>query len=190
MRASWSLYLISLFLHIGVFCSIGQSIRVASAYYGSPNGTGVDVTRQVQQFADYGEPFRVGNDTLRVDPSPNHRKALVVIYEVNGQQISDHVQEGDVFYFRNGAEPGRNLEDHEPAIRIRRATYGARGHYVDVTNRIRQLARDRQPFTVSNETFGIDPFPGQQKLLKISYLIGDTPRTRQYAEGALINLNR
>ena len=190
MRASWSLYLVSLFLHIGVCCSIGQSIRVASAYYGSPNGTGVDVTRQVQQFADYGEPFRVGNDTLRVDPSPNHRKALVVVYEVNGQQISDHVQEGDVFYFRNGAEPGSNLEDHEPAIRIRRATYGARGHYVDVTNRTRQLARDRQPFTVSNETFGIDPFPGQQKILKISYLSGNTPRTRQYAEGALVNLNR
>ena len=97
-----------------------------------------------------------------------------MIYEVNGQQISDYVQEGDVFYFRNGAEPGSNLEDHEPAIRISRATYGARGHYVDVTNRIRQLARDRQPFTVSNETFGIDPFPGQQKLLKISYLSGSS----------------
>ncbi len=182
MRASWSLSLIWLFLHIGVFCSIGQSIRVASAYYGSPNGTGVDVTRRVQQFADYGEPFRVGNETLRIDPSPNRPKALVVIYEVNGHQISDSVREGDVFYFRNGSE------DHEPAIRIRSATYGARGHYVDVTNRTRQLARNRQPFTVSNETFGIDPLPGQQKLLKISYLRGTTHRTRQYEEGTTVDL--
>src|ERR1700760_2778575 len=190
MRASWSLFMIALFLHIGVFCSIGQSIRVASAYYGSPNGTGVDVTRQVQQFADYGEPFRVGNETLRVDPSPNHRKALVVIYEVNGQRISDQVQEGGVFFFRNGAAPGGNLKNHDPAIRISRAMYGARGHYVDVTSRARQLVRDRQPFTVSNETFGIDPFPGQQKLLKITYLSGNTSRTRLYAEGALVNLDR
>jgi hypothetical protein len=188
MRASWSLSLIWLFLHIGVFCSIGQSIRVASAYYGSPNGTGVDVTRRVQQFADYGEPFRVGNETLRIDPSPNRPKALVVIYEVNGHQISDSVREGDVFYFRNGSETGSNLEDHEPAIQIRRATYGARGHYVDVTNRTRQLARNRQPFTVSNETFGIDPLPGQQKLLKISYLRGTTHRTRQFEEGTMVDL--
>ena len=42
----------------------------------------------------------------------------MVIYKVNGQQISDCVQEGDVFYFRNGEESGSNLEDHKPAIRI------------------------------------------------------------------------
>jgi hypothetical protein len=100
MKVPWSPFLILVFLNIGVFCSIGQGIRVASAYYGVPNGAGVDVTRQVQQFADYGEPFRVGRDTLRVEPSPNQRKILVVIYEVNGQRISDSVREGDVFYFR------------------------------------------------------------------------------------------
>jgi hypothetical protein len=100
MKVSWSPFLFLVFLNIGVFCSIGQGIRVASAYYGVPNGAGVDVTRQVQQFADYGEPFRVGPDTLRVDSLPNYRKTLVVIYEVNGQRISDSVREGDVFYFR------------------------------------------------------------------------------------------
>ncbi len=100
MKVSWSPFLVLVFLNIGVFCSIGQGIRVASAYYGVPNGAGVDVTRQVQQFADYGEPFRVGSDTLRVDSSPNYRKTLVVIYEVNGQRISDSAREGDVFYFR------------------------------------------------------------------------------------------
>jgi hypothetical protein len=188
MRAFWSLSLISILLHLGAFCSNGQSIRVASAYYGSPNATGVDVTRQVQQFADYGEPFRVGNETLRIDPTPNRRKVLLVNYEVNGQQISDCVREGDVFYFRNGAETRRNLEDRGPAIQIKRAAYGAQGHYVDVTDRTRQLARDHQPFTVSNETFGVDPFPGRQKFLRISYLRGSVHRTRQYAEGAKVDL--
>src|ERR1700721_1543397 len=104
MKPHWSLPLIMLFLHLGVFCSIGQGIRVASAYYGSPNGVSVDVTRRVQLFADYGEPFRVGKETLRIDPAPPRRKTLVVIYDLNGHRISDTVEEGDVFYFRNWRE--------------------------------------------------------------------------------------
>ena len=188
MKASWSPFLVLLFLNIGVFCSIGQGIRIESAYYGLPNNVGVDVTRRVQQFADYGEPFRVGNETLRIDPSPNHAKALVVIYEVNGRRMSDCVQEGDVFYFRNGAESQSNLEDHRPAIRIIRAVYGTRGRYVDVTDRVRQLAQDSHPFTASNETFGVDPYPGHQKQLKISYWRGSTRQNQQYQEGSLVQL--
>ena len=188
MKASWSPFLVLLFLNIGVFCSIGQGIRIESAYYGLPNNVGVDVTRRVQQFADYGEPFRVGNETLRNDPSPNHAKALVVIYEVNGRRITDCVQEGDVFYFRNGAESESNLEHHRPGIRIIRAVYGAQGHYVDVTDRFRQLARDRHPFTASNETFGVDPYPGHQKRLKIYYRRGNTHQSQQYQEGSLVQL--
>ena len=111
MKAYWSPSLVLLFFNIGVFCSIGQGIRIESAYYGPPNKTGVDVTRRVQRFADYGEPFRVGSDTLRIDPSPNHPKSLVVIYEVYGQRISDCVREGEVFYFRNGSESESN-RDH------------------------------------------------------------------------------
>jgi len=176
------------FLNIGVLCSIGQGIRVTSAYYGSPNSVGVDVTRRVQQFADYGEPFRVGRDTLRIDPSPNHRKALVVIYEVNGQRISDSVREGDVFYFRNGAEADNNLDDHRPAVRIVRALYGAQGHYADVTGIVSQLARDGKPFRVSNETFGVDPYPDQRKWLKVSYLHGKKHYNQQYEEGDRVQL--
>jgi hypothetical protein len=189
MKTYWSPSLVLLFLNIGVFCSTGQGIRIESAYYGSPNAAGVDVTRRVQQFADYGEPFRVGNDTLKIDPSPNRAKALVVNYEMNGRRISDCVREGDVFYFRNGGESDSNLEDHGPAIRIVTALYGARGRYVDVTGLVRQLARERRPFTVSNETFGVDdPYRGQQKRLKISYLRGKTRRTAQYEEGDQIQL--
>jgi hypothetical protein len=188
MKVPWSPFLVLSFLNIGVFCSIGQGIRIASAYYGLPNNVGVDVTRRVQQFADYGEPFRVGNETLRIDPSPNHAKALVVIYEVNGRRISDCVQEGDVFYFRNGAESESNLEDHRPGIRIIRAVYGAQGRYLDVTDRVRQLARGPHPFTVSNETFGVDPYPAHQKRLKIYYRRGNTHQTQQYQEGSLVQL--
>jgi hypothetical protein len=96
-----------LILNIGVVCSLGQDIRVKSAYYGPANGVGIDVTHRVQRFADYGEPFRVGNDTLRVDPAPNQPKALVVIYTLDGKQVSDTVREGEVFYFKNSGEGKR-----------------------------------------------------------------------------------
>jgi hypothetical protein len=188
MKPSWSLPLVLLFLHLGVFCSIGQGIRVISAYYGSPNRASVDVTRRVQQFADYGEPFRVGKETLRVDPSPKHQKALVVIYEASGRRISDTVQEGDVFYFRNGEETRGTPEDHWAALRINKAIYGARGRYVDVTNRVRELAGGKRTFTVSTKTFGVDPTPGRQKLLKISYRRGRTTRTQQYVDGDRVRL--
>jgi hypothetical protein len=183
MKAYWSPSLVLLFLNIGIFCSIGQGIRIESAYYGAPNGVGVDVTRRVQRFADYGEPFRVGNDTLRIDPSPNHPKALVVIYVVDGRRISECVREGDVFYFRSGGESSGSNLDQRPAVQIVSALYGARGRYVDVTDLVRQLAREHQPFTVSNETFRVDPYQGQQKRLKISYLRGNMQRNQQYEEG-------
>jgi hypothetical protein len=188
MKAYWSPSLVLLFFNIGVFCSIGQGIWVESAYYGSPNKTGVDVTRRVQRFADYGEPFRVGCDTLRTDPSPNHPKSLVVIYQIYGQRISDCVREGDVFYFRNGSVPESNRNHRGPDIQIIRALYGAGSRYMDVTSLVSQLERDHRSFTVSNETFGVDPYHGRLKWLKISYLRGELRRDQEYKEGTQIRL--
>jgi hypothetical protein len=153
MKPYRSLPLILLFLQVGVFNSIGQGIRVASAYYGSPNGISVNVTSRVQQFADYGEPFRVGKETLRIDPASARRKTLVVIYDLNGHRISDSVEEGDVFYFRNWREIDRGRPPGGVAIRITKARYGAQGHYSDVTGRVQAFARRGQSFTVSNKTF-------------------------------------
>jgi hypothetical protein len=188
MKPYWTLLLILLFLQVGVFCSNGQGIRVASAYYGSPKRVGVDVTRRVQQFADYGEPFRVGKETLRTDPYPNHRKILVVIYQLNGRQFSDSVEEGDVFYFKSARETGCNLAGYGNAIRISKAKYGARGRYSNVTARVRALARDGRAFTVSDKTFGSDPYPGQRKRLEISYWRNGSLWNRQYAEGDKVRL--
>jgi hypothetical protein len=96
---------------------MGQSIRVESAYYGSQDGAGTNVTRTVQRFADYGEPFRVNNDTLSTDPSPNDGNTFVVVYQANGQRISDAVPEGEVFYFRSGRDSDYRREYHKPGIR-------------------------------------------------------------------------
>lgn len=183
MKVFWTPSLVLLCLLFGAIDSMSQGIRVESAYYGSRDGVGLDVTRRVQRFADYGEPFRVSNDTLRIDPSPNRPKMLTVVYYVNGRRISETVPEGEVFYFRNVEYAHHRPHDYRPGIRITRAIYGTRGHYVDVTGIVRDRFRDRRSFTVANETFGVDPFPGQLKRLKISYLRGDEQREKEYTEG-------
>jgi hypothetical protein len=106
MKVFWTTSLVLICLLGGAINSISQGIQVESAYYGSRDGVGVDVTSRVQRFADYGEPFRVGSETLRIDPSPNHPKALTVVYYVNGRRISETVPEGEVFYFRTSGTKG------------------------------------------------------------------------------------
>src|SRR5271165_1207380 len=101
MKVFWTPSLVLLCLFFGAIDSMGQGIRVESAFYGSRDGVGIDVARRIQRFADYGEPFRVSNDTLRIDPAPNHPKILTVVYYVDGRRISETVPEGEVFYFRN-----------------------------------------------------------------------------------------
>jgi hypothetical protein len=172
----------------GAINSMGQGIQVESAYYGSRGGGGADVTGRVQRFADYGEPFRVSNETLRIDPSPNRRKTLVVVYNINGRRISEAVPEGEVFYFRNGGSASFDPDADRPGIRISRAIYGARGHYADVTGIVRDRLRGRQPFRVANETFGVDPYPGKGKRLKIYYIQGGEQREIEYKEGDSVKI--
>jgi len=188
MKEFWSSSTLLLLFIFGVINSMGQGIRVESAFYGSRDGSGVDVTRRVQRFADYGEPFRVSNDTLRIDPAPGRAKALVIVYFVNGRRISQTVPEGEVFYFRNGRYADRDSDDYRPGFRVVRATYGTRGRYADVTGRVRDLVREREPFIVSNETFGVDPYQGQRKRLRILYIRHGEEREREYPEGSSVRI--
>ena len=188
MRAYWPPILALLVLNIGVNFAIGQGIQVRSAYYGPLNRVGIDVTRRVQRFADYAEPFRVGSDTLQIDAEFDRPCVLVVSYELNGQQISERVPEGKVFYFRNPKGVDSGIPDRGPPVRVIRAFYGTKGRYVDVTRIVRSLLDGQGPFQVSNETFGIDPYRGEQKWLRISYILGGIRRDKQYAEGDLVEL--
>ena len=169
----------------GVCASVAQRVKVESAYYGTRD-RGKDVRRQVQRFADYGEPFRVSNGTLRTDPAPNRKKTLVVVYFVDGRRISDSVQEGDVFYFRGGGYAEAGAGSYRRGIQILRAAYGIRGRYANVTRIVQNFVRTRRPFTVSNETFGIDPFPGITKRLQIVYLRNGGRGDQTYVEGDVV----
>jgi len=187
MKAFGYLFSVMFILLGGVSSSLAQRIRVESAYYGTPD-RGRDVTAQVQRFADYGEPFRVSNDTFRMDPAPGQVKALVVVYRVEGRRIRERVKEGDVFYFRGGGYADAGPGYYRPGIRILDAAYGTRGQYANVTHIVQNFVRIQRPFTVSNQTFGIDPYPGVTKRLKLSYLRNGERRMRIYVEGDVVRL--
>jgi hypothetical protein len=71
---------------------------------------------------------------------------------------------------------------------ILHAEYGTERNHVDVTQRLREIARTNRTFRMGNSTFGIDPDPGRVKTLRI-YTRGPDgrPRTFDYRESSVIN---
>jgi len=67
------------------------------------------------------------------------------------------------------------------------AQYGTGGRHVDVTNRLRELAQADRSFRMGNSTFGVDPAPGERKVLRI-YARGPNGQERmfEYPEGSTV----
>jgi hypothetical protein len=187
MKAFGYIFSVTFILLACISSSLAQRIMVESAYYGAPD-RGRDVTAHVQRFADYGEPFRVSNDTFRMDPAPGQPKRLVVVYSVEGRRIRDSVNEGDVFYFRGGGYADAGPGYYRRGVQILDAAYGTRGRYTNVTRIVQNFVRIQQPFEVSNQTFGIDPYPGVRKRLKVFYSRNGARRSRIYVEGDVVCL--
>ncbi|MGA9815116.1 MAG: hypothetical protein WBQ64_20205, partial [Terriglobales bacterium] len=68
------------------------------------------------------------------------------------------------------------------------AQYGTARRHVDVTNRLKELARQDRTFRMGNSTFGVDPDPGQDKTLRI-YTRGPNGQERmfEYREGSTVD---
>src|SRR5437667_8853864 len=68
------------------------------------------------------------------------------------------------------------------------AQYGTARRHVDVSNRLKELARQDRTFRMGNSTFGVDPDPGQVKALRI-YARGPDGRERmfEYREGSTVD---
>jgi hypothetical protein len=71
---------------------------------------------------------------------------------------------------------------------IIRADYGYGNQRVDVTQRLRELARTNRSFRMGNSTFGIDPSPGNVKTLRI-HASAPNGKTQmfEYREGSIVN---
>jgi hypothetical protein len=68
------------------------------------------------------------------------------------------------------------------------AQYGTSRRHVDVTNRLKELARQDRVFRMGNSTFGLDPDQGQEKTLRI-YARGPNGQDRmfEYREGSTVD---
>lgn len=71
------------------------------------------------------------------------------------------------------------------------AHYGTAERNVDVTDRLRQLARENRTFKLGNDTFGIDPDEGRVKTLRIHLRTGNGgTRYYDYTEGSIVDGSR
>jgi hypothetical protein len=184
---------------------------ILNAQYGTARRH-VDVTNRLKDLARQDRAFRMGNSTFGVDPDPGQEKTLRIYARgPNGQDRMFEYREGstvDGSQFRSwgrgdwgnspwnggweggsgfGAYGGGNDGDSGRYV-ILNAQYGTVRRHVDVTGRLKELARQDRAFRMGNSTFGVDPDPGQEKTLRI-YARGPNEQDRmfEYREGSTVD---
>ena len=171
---------------------------ILSAQYGTARHH-VDVTQRLRELARADRPFRMGNNTFGVDPDYGVVKVLRIYVRVpNGSErmfeyVEGSVVDGSMFRgwnrgdWGNGGWSGRWDVDEGQFV-ILSAQYGTARHHVDVTQRLRELARSDLRFRMGNSTFGIDPDRGVVKVLRI-YARGPRGHERmfEYREGSVVD---
>lgn len=159
---------------------------ILRARYGTDRNQ-VDVTDRLRQLARQDQRFRLTNDIFGVDPDPGRQKTLrITARDRQGRERQFDYRErdrvdGSRFIGWSGGNwgdggggrgwqgshrsNGNGNDDGEFTILY--ATYGTGRREVDVTDRLRELARRDQRFRLTNDLFGTDPDPGQTKQLRI-----------------------
>jgi hypothetical protein len=169
----------------------GEQYQIMKADYGVGNRR-VDVTQKLRQIANTNQTFRMGNSTFGVDPAPGQVKSLrIFARSTRGQSRTFEYPEntlvdGALFTGWNGGSWGGGAPNNQYAIL--RADYGAGNRRADVTQRLQQIASSNRTFRMGNDTFGMDPAPGQVKTLRI--FARDTrggTRTFEYREGSVVD---
>jgi len=166
-----------------------QEWTILRADYGYGNQR-IDVTQRLRELARANATFRMGNSTFGMDPSPGNVKTLRIFARGRGgRQHTFEYREGSVV---NGAIfagwGGGGWGNPGGEYAILQARYGTARHNVDVTQRLRELARTNSFFRMGNSTFGVDPAPGRVKTLRI-FARGPRGRTQmfEYREGSVVD---
>ena len=177
-----------------LFCAsaVAQQFRIQSADYGYGN-LRVDVTQRLRELARANATFRMGNSTFGIDPAPGHVKTL----RIHARGPAGHTR---LFEYREGSVVdgsrftgwgGGQWGNPQGEYLILGAMYGTAHRNVDVTQRLRDLARTDTFFRLSNRTFGVDPAHGQVKTLRV---FARGPRGNQqmfeYREGSIVDGSR
>jgi len=184
--------------------------QILSARYGTAERN-VDVTQRLKELARQDQRFKMGNDSFGVDPDPGRVKTLrIYARSRDGQSRTfeygeGHHVDGSKFtgwgggdWGNNGGSggweggpgpqrPGYGGDDGE--YQILQASYGTERRNVDVTQRLKELARQDRSFRMGNDTFGTDPDRGRVKTLRIYARSKASGRTRtfEYPENGIVD---
>ena len=180
--------------------------QIQQARYGTPERH-VDVTQRLRELARSNRSFRLTNELFGTDPDQGRVKALR-IYARGADGVSrvfeyteNDVIDGSRFsgwggggWGRGGGSSGAggdwqggNRRD-DGAYQILQARYGTARRNVDVTERLRDLARRDRNFRMGNDSFGVDPDEGRVKTLRIyARGPGGATRTFEYVEGSVVD---
>ena len=180
----------------------GQYV-ILSAQYGNESNH-VDVTNRLKELARQDRRFRVNHDTMNADPAHGRTKELRVFARgPNGREQMFKFVDGSVFdgaQFRgwgrgdwgnggwSGNWNGGGDYDDSGQYLILSAQYGSERRHVDVTNRLKEMARQDRSFRLDYRTFGIDPDEGHAKSLRI-FARGPDGRERmfEYQDNSIID---
>lgn len=214
LRQGWTALVLMLMLAATASAQRGRDddgeYQILQARYGTAQHH-VDVTQQLKQLAREDRRFKLVNDVFGVDPDPGRRKTLRIFargrdgqertfeYEeysqVDGSQFTgwgrgDWGHGGWSGGWGDGSPGGGRPHgrDDDGDYQILQANYGTSRRHIDVTQRLKELARRDRSFRIGNDTFGADPDPGRIKMLRI-YTRGRDGRSRtfEYKEGSLID---
>ena len=144
-----------------------QQYQILRADYGI-DGQRIDVTQRLRELARGNASFRMGNSTFGADPAPGRVKTLRIIARgPGGNNRTFEYREGSVVDGSQFSGWGGGKWGDTAQYQILGAWYGIAKRNVDVTQRLRELAKSNTFFQMGNSTFGVDPAPGVVKTLRI-----------------------
>ena len=175
--------------------------QILGARYGTAQRN-IDVTAQLRQLAQQNATFRVTNRLFGSDPAPGIVKTLRIYARGPGggtrtfEYFENDTVDGNEFTGWSAGNWGHGPGwgggwGHADSDRwsdrgqwhILQARYGTAARNIDVTPRLRELARQDARFEVTNRQFGNDPDPGVVKTLRIyARGPGGAIRTFEYGE--------
>jgi hypothetical protein len=183
--------------------------QILQARYGT-SSRNIDVTERLREVARSDRRVRVENELFGTDPAPREMKTLRLYARNRGGETrtfefrEGSIIDGDDFtgwdrgdWGRggwNGGWDGDRRDDRrderrdDGAYQILGARYGVPDANIDVTDRLKQLARRDLKVQITNDLFRDDPAPRRLKTLRI-YARGrdGDVRTFEYREGSWID---
>lgn len=168
--------------------AFAQQYQIQKADYGYGH-LRVDVTQRLRDLARSNATFRMGNSTFGIDPAPGRVKSLRIIARgPRGTSRTFEYREGSIVDGSQFSGWGGGNWGNNGQYQILGAWYGTARHNVDVTQRLKDLARTNSFFRMGNSTFGVDPAPGVVKTLRI-WTRGPNGAEKMfdYREGSLVD---